>query len=182
MRHQPTPKIDVISNGGSHWMEGFYPSCFLLRWELYSPVAPGSADTSVPEPETQRKWKSELFNNSFRNLENIKEAVQICLYFSILLTGLEFNYAVRDLLCPWHWLLTNFNIIRSCAQKCLLLWRTSRFTRIRSFILKFFRSHAKTPTCSIQMIIIIDAKAFSSVKRTIFKNAQSPYWPVEDSA
>ena len=38
-------------------------------------------------------------------------SLQTFVYSSILLTGLQFNYTMRDFLCPWHWLLIVDNII-----------------------------------------------------------------------
>ena len=35
-------------------------------------------------------------------------------------TGLEFNYTVRNFLCPWHWLLIDFNVIRDYKRKFVL--------------------------------------------------------------
>ena len=34
---------------------------------------------------------------------------------------LEFNFTVRDFVCPWHWLLIDFTVIRNCAQKFVLI-------------------------------------------------------------
>ena len=50
---------------------------------------------------------------------------------SILLTGLEFNWMVMDFLCPWHWFLIDFNVIRNCTQRSLycLLTRSQRRQR-----------------------------------------------------
>ena len=42
---------------------------------------------------------------------------------SVLLTSPEFNSTVRDFLCLWHWLLTDFNIIQNCIQKFVFLDR-----------------------------------------------------------
>ena len=42
-----------------------------------------------------------------------KLSLQIFLYNSVLLTGVEFNYTVRDFLCPWHWLVIDFSVIRN---------------------------------------------------------------------
>ena len=47
----------------------------------------------------------------------LTKSVQIFVYNSILLTGLEFNYIVRSFLCLWHLLLIDFNVIRNCIQK-----------------------------------------------------------------
>ena len=38
---------------------------------------------------------------------------------SIFLTGLEFSFTSADLLCPWHWLLINFNFIWNCTKVCI---------------------------------------------------------------
>ena len=38
---------------------------------------------------------------------------------SFILNGLEFNCTVRDFLCPQHWFLIEFNIIRNCTQTFL---------------------------------------------------------------
>ena len=64
-----------------------------------------------------------------------KASVQTFVFNSILNTGLKFSCMLRDFLCPWHWLLIDFNIIRNCIQKFvlryvtvnypLLLWLTS---------------------------------------------------------
>ena len=43
-------------------------------------------------------------------------------YNSILPTGLEFNCTVMDFLCPWDWLLIDFNIIRDCIRKFVLYY------------------------------------------------------------
>ena len=37
------------------------------------------------------------------------------------LMNFEFNCMVRDFLCPWHWLLIAFNIMRNCTQKFVLV-------------------------------------------------------------
>ena len=42
-----------------------------------------------------------------------KLSLQTFLYNSVLLTGVEFNYTVRDFLCPWHWLVIDFSVIRN---------------------------------------------------------------------
>ena len=54
-----------------------------------------------------------VFRVLCRNLSTIETFV----YNSILLTGLEFNCMVRDFLCPRHWLLIDFSVIRNCVQK-----------------------------------------------------------------
>ena len=41
-------------------------------------------------------------------------------YNSILLTDLEFNFAVRDFLYPWHCFLIDFNDIRKYILKVVL--------------------------------------------------------------
>ena len=48
-------------------------------------------------------------------------SVQTFVYNSFLLNGLEFDFTVRDFLCPWHWFLINFNVIRNCIQKFVLV-------------------------------------------------------------
>ena len=49
-------------------------------------------------------------------------SVQTFVYNSILPIGLEFNCMVRHFLCPWHWLLIDFNIIRDCIRKFVLYY------------------------------------------------------------
>ena len=51
--------------------------------------------------------------------------VQTFAYNSVLLTGLEFNYTVKDFLSPWLWVLIDINVIRNCAQKFVLLVRST---------------------------------------------------------
>ena len=45
---------------------------------------------------------------------------QTFVYNSILLTGLEINCTVRHFLCPWCWLLIDFNVNRDCTRKFVL--------------------------------------------------------------
>ena len=45
--------------------------------------------------------------------------VNTFLHNSILLPGLEFNYRMRDFICPWHWFLIDCNAIRNCTYKSL---------------------------------------------------------------
>ena len=40
---------------------------------------------------------------------------------SVLLTGLEFSYTVKDFLCPSHLLPIDLNVIRNCIQFLVLL-------------------------------------------------------------
>ena len=51
--------------------------------------------------------------------------VQTFLYNSILLTSLEFKCTARDFLCPWHWLLIDFSVIRNCIQKFVLFYTSA---------------------------------------------------------
>ena len=39
---------------------------------------------------------------------------------SILLTGLELSYTVREVIGPWHWFLIDFHVIRNYTQKFVL--------------------------------------------------------------
>ena len=45
--------------------------------------------------------------------------VHTFVFNSILLTGLEFSFTSQDLLCPWHWLLIDFNFIWNCTKVCI---------------------------------------------------------------
>ena len=56
-------------------------------------------------------------------------SVQTFVYNSILLTGLEFHCIVWDFVCPWHWLLIDFNVIWNCVQKFVLLRLFSTLTQ-----------------------------------------------------
>ena len=50
---------------------------------------------------------------------------------SILLTGLDLAGWLWIFLCPWHWFLLDFNVIRNCTQRSLycLLTRNQRQQR-----------------------------------------------------
>ena len=52
-----------------------------------------------------------------RNNQNLEDSSKTFVHNSILLTGLEFTCTVRDFLC----LLIDFNGIRNCIQKFLLI-------------------------------------------------------------
>ena len=66
-------------------------------------------------------FKIVLRGQSTNLWETLSSTVQTFVYNSILLTGLEFNCTVRDFLCPLHWPLIDFDVIRNCVQKFVLI-------------------------------------------------------------
>ena len=56
-------------------------------------------------------------NTIWEILFSIYLSVQVFLIKSILLTDLEFNCTLKVFLCPWNWLLIDFNAIWKCTWK-----------------------------------------------------------------
>ena len=91
--------------------------------------------------------------------------VQTFAYNSVLLTGLEFNYTVRDYLCPCHWFLIDFNVIRNCIQKYQfgVKMKTKRRVQCMLRLCKYvFRLFVRGHTVSLTGFMRQDAMLFQN--------------------
>ena len=128
-------------------------------------VCTGKLTTNKKNFTTRRSSDTHLSdNNSFcwakTNLSHISTLVwaywngfsivaQTCVGNSILLK-------VTDFLCPWHWLLADFNIIRNCIQKFVLCHVLSKeIQRLFSYVDR-------------KLMWIILCKFFSAVESSFF--------------
>ena len=59
-------------------------------------------------------WKCSSFSLAWQKCPIL---VRTFVHNSILIIGPEFNCTVMDFICPWHWLLIDFNVIQHCIHK-----------------------------------------------------------------
>ena len=92
-----------------------------------------------------------VFQHALRQTPPLLCSVQTFVHNSFLLTGQKFNCMVRDSLCPWQWLLIDFNVIPNCVQKFVLLFAVMW----RSLLYYFSLIKRHNGHCNIPDVVVI---------------------------